>query len=64
LRTHSSAALAKLVHEEVYLWCAESDATSPQPAEDMRLILSAGKTYAQAAGQEQRLSSVVPRLEE
>jgi hypothetical protein len=30
----------------------------------MRLILSAGKTYAQAAGQEQRLSSVVRRLEE
>jgi hypothetical protein len=41
-RTTSAAlALAKLACEEGHLWRAELDATRPQPAEDMRRILSA-----------------------
>ncbi len=38
LPTRPSAALAKLARDEVHLWRVELDATSPQPAEDMRLI--------------------------
>ena len=38
LRTRPSAALAKLARDEVHLWRVELDATSPQPAEDLRLI--------------------------
>jgi hypothetical protein len=38
LRTRPSAALAKLARYEVHLWRVELDATSQQPAEDMRLI--------------------------
>ena len=34
----SALALAQLVREEVHLWRAELDATSPQFAENMRLI--------------------------
>jgi hypothetical protein len=37
-RTRPSAALAKLAREEVHLWRVELDATSPQSAEDVRLI--------------------------
>jgi hypothetical protein len=40
LQTRPSAALAELAREEVHLWRVELDATSPQSAEDMRLILS------------------------
>jgi hypothetical protein len=41
LRTRPSAALAKLALDEIYFWCVELDATSPQSAEDVRPILSA-----------------------
>jgi hypothetical protein len=45
LRTRPSAALAlaKPARDGIYLWCVELDATSPQSAEDMSLILSAGE---------------------
>jgi hypothetical protein len=38
LRTRPSAALANLTRDEVHLWRVKLDATSPQRAEDMRLI--------------------------
>jgi hypothetical protein len=38
LRTRPSAALTKLARDEVHLLRVELDATSPQPAEDLRLI--------------------------
>jgi hypothetical protein len=43
LRTRPSAALApaKPARDEIHLWRVESDATSPQSAVDMSLILSA-----------------------
>jgi hypothetical protein len=43
LRTRPSAALAlaKPARDGIHLWCVELDATRPQSAEDMRLILFA-----------------------
>ena len=51
LRTRPSAALAlaKPARDGIYLWYVELAATSPQSAEDMRLILSADDR-AQTAG--------------
>jgi hypothetical protein len=45
LRTRSPAALAlvQLARDEVHLWRVELDATSPQFAQDMRLMLSQTK---------------------